>query len=75
MTYDQVVTVVGHLDDETVARIVDSGATPAELAEAVTWFDAEEAIGTNPRHQMTVTVTRLYEILLAAQESDDEHDR
>lgn len=72
--YEQVVGIVGHMDEEYITRIVDSGATADEVLEAFTWFNAEEAIGPDPRHRMNVNVARVYEILVAA-EGDDEERR
>lgn len=41
LTYDDVVTLVGDLDDGKVAEILATGATAREVNEAIAW--AEEA--------------------------------
>ncbi len=70
--YAEIVSIVGHMDDEYITRIIDSGATANDVMEAFVFFNAEEAIGPDPKHQMTVNVARVYEILLSAQDGDED---
>jgi hypothetical protein len=72
VNYDQVTAIVGHVDDEIVARIIETGATADQVLEAFTWFNAEEAIAPNPEHQMTDPVRRVYAILASAQAEEEE---
>ena len=71
-TYAQVVEIVGHMDDEYITRIIDSGATAEDVLEAFTFFNSEEAIGPDPRHDMNVNVSRVYAILVSAQDGEEE---
>ena len=44
-TPSEIVAIVGHLDDGVIARILASGATPAEVLEAFTWAHADDQLG------------------------------
>lgn len=72
LTYEQITTIVGHMDDEYITAIVDLGASADDVLEAFTWFNSEEAIAPDPGHQMTDLVRRVYAILVAAQGEDEE---
>ena len=43
----EIIEIVGPLDDAVLMRIVETGATPAEVLEAFTWATADDQIGTN----------------------------
>ena len=70
--YEQVTAIVGHMDDEYITAIVDSGASADDVLQAFTWFNSEEAIGQDPEHHMTDQVRRVYQILVTAQGEDEE---
>ena len=44
LTRDDVVAVLGPVDDSTIAEIVATGASRSELAEAWAWINSEEAL-------------------------------
>lgn len=44
-TASEIVAIVGHLDDGVIARILATGATPAEVLEAFTWTHADDQLG------------------------------
>ena len=71
-TATEIVAIVGHLDDEIIARIVASGATPAEVLEAFTWANADDQIGTELRHGRHGAVGEVYEILTSIDSDLDE---
>jgi hypothetical protein len=62
-TAGEIVEIVGPLDDSVVMRIIDTGATAAEVLEAFTWLSADDQIGTELEHRPRATVMRVYEIL------------
>ena len=72
VTHEQVTTIVGHMDDEYITAIVDSGASADDVLAAFTWFNSEEAIAQDPGHHMTDQVRRIYAILARAQGEDEE---
>lgn len=71
-TASEIVAICGHLDDGVVARIVATGATPAEVLEAFTWFSADDQIGTELQHGRTGAVGAVYDILLEEEPEPDE---
>ena len=44
-TASEVVSIIGQQDDITIARIVATGATTAEVTEAFTWMNADDYMG------------------------------
>ena len=72
LTYEQVTAIVGHMDDEYITAIIDSGVSADDVLEAFTWFNSEEAIAPNPDHQMRDEVRRVYQILVTAQGDEEE---
>ena len=44
LAHDDVVSVLGPVDETVVADIVATGVTPEELAEARAWVNADEAM-------------------------------
>ncbi len=49
-TASEIIEIVGRLDDGVVARILATGATPAEVLEAFTWVSADDQLGTELQH-------------------------
>lgn len=73
LSYEDVTAIVGSLDPDVVARIIATGATAADVLEAFTWFNSEEALGPDPQHHASGAVALIYGILVSAQ--DDDEDR
>lgn len=73
LNYEDVTSIVGPLDQDLVARIIATGATSADVLEAFTWFNSEDALGPDPRHHASGVVASVYAILVSAQ--DDDGDR
>ena len=71
-TAAEIAAIVGPLDDELLAQIMHVGATAAEVLEAYTWATADDVIGTELERGPRGTVTRVYEILKAAEAEPDE---
>ncbi|MGE5271437.1 MAG: hypothetical protein ACM3JG_17385 [Thiohalocapsa sp.] len=71
-TASEIVAICGHLDDDVVARIVATGATPAEVLEAFTWCSADDQIGTELQHSRRGAVGAVYDILVAEEPDPDE---
>lgn len=61
LTRDQVIDIVGRLDDMRLAGIVASGATAAELTEAYTRTTSDIYLG----RPISVTVAKLVDLLKA----------
>ena len=65
LTRDDVRTIVGELSEARIAAIIDTGATSAELMEAMEWLLADDVMGAELRKSRSGRVAQLYEILLA----------
>jgi hypothetical protein len=63
LTREQVVSVLGPLDDETIAEIIQSGASFEELREAWAWAHEDEAFMGQGRPLPGTRVGKLIELL------------
>ena len=63
LSRDDVIAIVGTLDDDRIAEIIATGASAAELTEAFTWLSQNGEAGARLGHSLSGTVARLYEIL------------
>ena len=70
MTKDEIVSVLGPVDDMTAAEIVATSATVGELREAFAWLHGDEALMGEGRPLPGTRVARLIEVL----EPDDGED-
>ena len=61
----------GDLDDVTVAKIVASGATPQELAEACAWMTGDDALINAGKPLPAGQVGRLVELLNVRDQEQD----
>ena len=72
LTRDDVVAMLGPLDDTIVAEVIATGASAAELAEARAWIANDEAMMNAGRPLAAGRVARLVEILAAPEEEEME---
>ena len=63
VAHDDVVSVLGPVDETVVADIVATGVTPEELAEARAWVNADEAMIGEGRPLPCGRVAELVELL------------
>ena len=63
LAHDDVVSVLGPVDEPVVADIVATGVPPAELAEARAWVNADEAMIGEGRPLPCGRVAELVELL------------
>ena len=71
-TASEIVAICGHLDDDVIAQIVATGASPAEVLEAFTWYSADDQIGTELQRSQRGAVGAVYDILTAEEPDPDE---
>jgi hypothetical protein len=71
LTHDEVVRICGDIEDWKIGAIVSSGASYAELEEAVAWSLGEDDVMGEERKPLTGRVAQVYEIL-ARDEEDEE---
>ena len=73
VTRDDIAKVVGRADDVTIAKIIGTGATVDELAEAQAWIANDEPLLNAGRPLATGRVRELLDIL-AELDPDEETD-
>ena len=71
-TAEEIIEIVGPLDDSVLMRIIETEATPTEVLEALTWATADDQIGTELEHGPRGAVARVYEILKREEPQPDE---
>ena len=72
---DQVIAVVGRIDDDKIADIIATGADQTQLLEAYNRFVRPGEVGAETARPLAGVVLEVYEILRAGEpEWDDSHD-
>jgi hypothetical protein len=71
-TASEIIEIIGRLDDGVVARILATGATPAEVLEAFTWVSADDQLGTELQHGRHGAAGAVYDILLQEEPDPEE---
>ena len=72
LTRDQIIAVLGPVDEAMLAEIARTDATEAELEEAKAWMAADEALANEGRPPPSGRVAELIELLQAADADPDE---
>ena len=62
---DDVITILGPVDETLVADVIATGATPAELAEAFAWINNDEALIGEGRPLPSGRVATLVDLLVS----------
>jgi hypothetical protein len=70
LTQNEVIAVLGPVDDGLIIEIVGTGATQAELAEAYTWLRSDEALVNAGRPLPSGPVRALVEVLQTSEETE-----
>ena len=65
VTRDEVVDIVGRINDFRIAEIIATGATAAEVTEAFAWLTEDEHLGGDLERPLSGVVAQVYEILRA----------
>jgi hypothetical protein len=68
MSSDDVIAVLGPVDETLVAEVIATGATQAELAEAFAWANNDEALMGEGRRLPTGRVAALVDLLTSGEE-------
>ncbi len=63
LTRQDIIEVVGPLDEDLIVRIIDSGATYADVTEAHGWFVDSRSMGKARHHRPAGKVTEVCNIL------------
>jgi len=73
VTREEIIDIVGRINDFRIAEIIATGATAAEVMEAFTWMTADEHLAGDLGKPLSGTVAQVYDIL-RADEPDWEED-
>ena len=65
VTHDQILEIVGRINDTRIAEIIATGATPAQVTEAFAWLSEDEYLGGELEKPLSGTVQQVYDILRA----------
>jgi len=71
-TASGVIRIVGPLEDGVITSIISTGATEAEVLEAVKWFTADDDLGPQVQRTRSGRVAQVYDILAAESQEDEE---
>ncbi len=72
LTRDQVVQIVGNLEDERIVEIIATGANAEQLTEAFAWLSEDDYLGKTLGHPPAGVVAQLVDILQADEPGWDE---
>jgi hypothetical protein len=67
LTHDEIIEIVGHIEDWRIAQIIATNANAKELLEAHTGVIEQGDLEAETERRMSGTVARLYDILLAGE--------
>jgi hypothetical protein len=68
MTREDVIEVLGPVDDDVIVEVLGVGATREELEEAFAWLNADDVLGRQLHRQPSGRVAELCEILQPEEE-------
>lgn len=71
MTREDVIHVLGPVDETLIVEILATGASTEELEEAFAWLNADDALGRQLHRQPTGKIAELCEILEREEEEPD----
>ncbi|ARM91063.1 hypothetical protein RHEC894_PC00028 (plasmid) [Rhizobium sp. CIAT894] len=71
MTSEDVIAILGPVDETLVADVVATGANQAELAEAFAWTNGDEALMSERRPLPTGRTALLIDLLVSDEEELD----
>lgn len=72
---EQIIAITGHIGDDKIARVIATGATPAQVLEAHTRLIRQDEVGAETERALHGAVLDVYEILRAGEpEWDESHD-
>ena len=71
-TASEILAIVGHVEDGFIARIIATGATPAEVLEAFTWAHADDQLGRELLRRPHGAAGVVFDILMREEPDPDE---
>ncbi|MDK4743031.1 hypothetical protein PH547_29520 [Rhizobium sp. CNPSo 3464] len=71
MTSDDVIAILGPVDETLVAEVIATGATQAELAEALAWTKNDEALMSEGRPLPSGRTAALVDLLVSDEDEPE----
>lgn len=71
MTSEEVIAILGPVDETLVAEVIATGATQAELAEAFAWANNDEALMSEGRRLATGRAAALVDLLVSDEDEPE----
>ena len=71
MTSEEVIAILGPVDETLVAEVIATGATQAELAEAFAWANNDEALMGEGRRLATGRTAALVDLLVSDEDEPE----
>ena len=75
LLHDDIVRIVGDLEDSKIAAIQAIAPTAQELEAAVLWAEAESDVVDESEQPLTGATARIYEILITRKDYGEEEQR
>jgi hypothetical protein len=75
LTAEDVRRIVGQIGEDRIASILATGATPAEVVEAVTWLSSDEYLAGGLERSLNGVVAEVYEILRPVELDEEDRPR
>ena len=75
LTAEDVRRIVGPIGEDRIAAILATGATPAQVVEAVTWLSSDEYLAGGLERSLNGVVAAVYEILRPAELDEEDRPR
>lgn len=75
LTHDQVLALVGDLEDAKIAEILRTGATARDLDEAIAWAESESDVMGEMEKRLGEPASHVYRILMTRKEVEPDRDR
>ncbi len=73
LTHQDILRILGSVDDETAVAIIETGASAAQVEQARLWAAGESDAMGEARKPLIGPAAAVYDILVAAQSLDEEH--
>jgi len=64
-TASEIRAILGPVEDDITAKVLDIGATGAEVLEAYTWLRADDRLQRQTEHELHGRAARVFDILQA----------
>lgn len=75
LTAEDVRRIVGRIGEDRIASILATGATPAQVVEAVTWLSSDEYLAGGLERSLNGVVAEVYEILKPVELDEEDRPR